>query len=95
MQAGNTLQVRAAINAAFDELKHHKRRTWTDQVKWGHFDGPSRVVTYQTVYAHEIAAIAQKNLQLAGFNNEVRVTEADIKRRAGCGPYIRVVTFMT
>jgi len=97
MQAGNTLQVRAAINAAFDELKHHKRRTWTDQVKWGRFDGPSRVVTYQTVYASEIAAVAQKNLQLAGFDNEVRVTDTDACLPGRCGPggpYIRVNTFI-
>ena len=95
MVAGNTLQVRAAINAAFDELKHQKGGTWTDPTNWSDYSGPMRTVTYRTSFAYEIAKVAQENLRLAGFNNEVRVTDTDRQipghaQRGGGGPYIRV-----
>lgn len=92
MKEGNTLEVRAAINAAFDELKCRKGSTWTDPVNWSRPDKPMRVVTYQTTYADEIAAVANKNLRRAGFNNEVRVTDTDayLPGRVAGGPYVRV-----
>ena len=94
MQAGNTLQVRKAINEAFDELKQQKHGTWTDPVNWSDYSGPMRVVTYRTSYAYETAALAQKKLRDAGFNNEVRVTDTDAclpcGMPSGGGPYIRV-----
>jgi len=94
MKAGNTLEVRKAINKAFDELKHQKGGTWTDPLNWSNYSGPSRVVTYRTSFAYEIAALAQKKLRAAGFNNEVRVTDTDAQLPGRCGmgggPYIRV-----
>jgi hypothetical protein len=93
MKAGNTLEVRAAINAAFDELKCRKGRTWTDPVNWSRPDKPMRVVTYQTTYAGEIAERANRNLRAKGFNNQVRVTDTDAYlpgRVSIGGPYVRV-----
>ena len=93
MKEGNTLEVRAAINAAFDELKCRKGSTWTDPVTWSRPDSPMRVVTYRTTYADEIAALANKTLRAAGFSNQVRVTDSDNYLPSGrgtSGPYVRV-----
>lgn len=91
MKFANTLEVRAAVHAAADELglQSYMRKSWTDKPQWTREPTSNRVVTFATVYADEIAKVATANLRRRGFNNnDVRVTDND--NMYGSGPYIRV-----
>lgn len=90
MKQANTLQVRAIINAAFKQLKHQTRGSWTDTLRKNEFSNPMRTVTYGSAYASEIAKLAQKKLRVAGYSNQIRVTDNGTGWRGGKGPYLKV-----
>ena len=90
MQAGNTLQVRKAINAAIKEVGASKIGTWTDPKNWSNYDTKVRVVAYLTTDIRKVVELATEKLLNAGFNNKIRITDVSDSCYSN-GPYIRVV----
>ena len=90
MAYGNTRQVRKVLNEAVKDAGAVKGSTWTDAP--GQFgrranSTTERIVTYAVTDVDKVAALAQKMLRAAGYDNDVRVTDNDIH---GGGPYIKV-----
>ena len=73
----NTLQCRAAINAAIKELHAFKGSTWTDCKNWGcdRSMESERIVGYVVSKHNEVHKLAQAKLTAAGFQNVIRIGE--------------------
>ena len=90
MKPGNTLEVRACLKEAINELGYYVSGNWTDPLKYSLYVTDERVVTMRIGGNPEllkIAVLANQKLADAGFINRVRITTGHVE-------YIKVNAYL-